>query len=143
MRGRGRLETLSIESDPSRFHEVRSWAAAVAEAAGLDEVATDHLRLAVTEVCANAYRHAYDSRMDGRIDLQAEIREDGLGITVRDYGTTFDMSEYRPPVISELPEHGYGIFLIHKVMDEVHYASMGIGTRVAMIIRRRRRRAAS
>jgi anti-sigma regulatory factor (Ser/Thr protein kinase) len=61
---------------------------------------------------------------------------------VRDYGTSFDPSSYRPPVPDELPESGYGIHLMRLLTDEVRHVNEGDGTRVVMFKRLPNRSAA-
>lgn len=130
-------EALSIRSDPARFREARAWVTRVVQSAGLGQDEVLRVSLAMSEACANAYDHAYGGNKDGRIDLQVEVKDGFVRVTVRDYGTAFNHSAYLPPELTELPEDGYGIYLIQELMDDVTYTNMGIGTRVVMVKRRR------
>jgi len=128
-------DALTVRTSPEGFRDARVWVTRFALVAGLPEDAAGHLALAVSEACANAYRHAYAKSAAGRIDLSAEIDAAGLRITVRDYGTPFDPSTYCPPEIDELPESGHGIHLMRLLTDEVRHVNEGDGTRVVMFKR--------
>ena len=55
------------------------------------------VRLAVTEACANAVVHAYADGEPGTVLVAAEIEEDTLVVTVRDYGGS--IAARRPPAV--------------------------------------------
>jgi len=128
-------DALTVRTSPEGFRDARDWVTRFALVAGLPEETAGHLALAVSEACANAYRHAYAKAAAGRLDLNAEIDATGLRITVRDYGTSFDPSTYRPPETEKLPESGYGIHLMRLLTDEVRHVNEGDGTRVVMFKR--------
>jgi serine/threonine-protein kinase RsbW len=128
-------DALSVRTSPEGFREARAWVTRFARVVGFPEETARHLALAVSEACANAYRHAYARTAVGRVDLNAQIDAAGLRITVRDYGRSFDPSTYRPPVMDELPESGFGIHLMRLLTDEVRHVNEGDGTRVVMFKR--------
>lgn len=125
-------EFLSIQSDPARFRQARRWLSDVARRAGFDDAGVHDLLVALTEACANAYRHGYEGRNDGRIDIEAFIEADRLRIVVRDYGTRFDPRSWRPPELSRPAENGYGVFLMKTLMDQITFRDSGVGTEVIM-----------
>ena len=135
MSDRVAADELTVRTSPEGFRDARAWVTRFAVVAGLSDETARHLALAVSEACANAYRHAYAKTAAGRVDLSAEIDSAGLRITVRDYGTSFDPSTYRPPVPDQLPESGYGIHLMRLLTDEVRHVNEGDGTRVVMFKR--------
>ncbi len=135
-----RLEALSVRSDPARIRDARSWISTIARSAGFSEGETHDLAVALSEVCSNSYRHSYAGRTDGRIDLEAELENGRLRLTIRDYGTAFDATEHDASDPPELSEGGYGLFLIRRLMDEVDYTTMGVGTRVVLVKHRRKER---
>ncbi len=135
-----RLEALSIRSDPARIRDARGWISKIARSAGFTEGETHDLAVALSEICSNSYRHSYGGRTDGRIDLEAELENGTLRLTVRDYGAAFDETERDAPHPPELAESGYGLFLIRSLTDEVQYTRMGVGTRVVLVKQRRQER---
>jgi serine/threonine-protein kinase RsbW len=92
------------------------------------------LKLAVTEACGNAVRHAYADGEGGPVAVALVVRADRLEIIVEDQGGGMD----RPPSdewqIDGLPESGMGMAIIRAVVDEldVTAGADGRGTVVHM-----------
>jgi serine/threonine-protein kinase RsbW len=135
-----RLEALSVRSDPAKIRDVRIWVSSIARAAGFADDETRDLAVALSEVCSNSHRHAYAGRTDGRIDLEVEVENGGLRLTIRDYGAGFEASEHAAPLPAEPTEGGYGLVLIRSLMDDVKFTNMGVGTRVVLVKHRRPRK---
>jgi anti-sigma regulatory factor (Ser/Thr protein kinase) len=59
------------------------------------------------------------------MDVRAE--KNSLVIEIHDHGQKFDFAGYRPDSIEDrikkMMPHGYGVFIMRKFMDEVHYSS--------------------
>lgn len=81
-----------------------------------------NLELAIQEIGVNIATHAYTGG-DGRIQMSAMLDQQPLRIiiTLRDTGHPFDPSQVLVPRFGELQEHGYGLFLVHQLMDKVEY----------------------
>ena len=82
------------------------------------------VQLAVQETCTNIIHHAYgDSAIaDGRLALEIRLAADRLEVQLEDSGAPFtlpDPATLQPP--TEPQEHGYGLFLIYSLVDEVVY----------------------
>ncbi|HLF89360.1 MAG TPA: ATP-binding protein [Anaerolineales bacterium] len=80
------------------------------------------LELAVYETCTNIVQHAYcDSA--GRIDLELflEDQPQRLVIDLYDTGQAFNMADAPAPNLDVPQEHGYGLFLVRQLMDDVIY----------------------
>lgn len=127
--------SLEIPSDPARFRDARAWLSALARRAGLDEGAAHDVIVAFSEACANAYRHAYGGRRDGRIEVDVRHDEGEFEVRVRDYGCRFDPDGVPEPELEDPREGGYGVFLMRNLMDDVRFAVDGPGTEVAMLKR--------
>jgi serine/threonine-protein kinase RsbW len=83
-----------------------------------DEVVAD-LKLALTEACTNAVRHAYDGG-DGIVEITYELQPDRLIVEVADDGEGFDLEPGRAAAgDDELVEGGLGIAIIRAIADEV------------------------
>jgi anti-sigma regulatory factor (Ser/Thr protein kinase) len=83
-------------------------------------------QLAAYEVCTNIIKHSYqlDESNDNRIWI--ELRWNTVMVTIKfeDTGVPFKMpdpSKIQPPL--EPDDHGYGLFLIHSLVDKIHYGS--------------------
>ncbi len=105
---------------------IGAWAEACCQECGIAGQAAYHIQLAVDEACANVFVHGYQGK-PGPIQLEAAGSADALTISIRDWGRSFDPNSvpFPNPVtpIEERAVGGLGIYVIHKVMDEVVYES--------------------
>jgi serine/threonine-protein kinase RsbW len=90
------------------------------------------LKLAVTEACSNAVRHAYADGAPGEIELELLVEDDRLELVVEDHGAGIELPvrEVAEPTV----EGGRGLPLIRAVVDEleIHAGEQGRGTVVHM-----------
>jgi serine/threonine-protein kinase RsbW len=117
---------LQLPTDPRFFRIATGCVARLVELvapADRRQALSHDAQLAVQELCANIATHAYDGRDDGRFDLDLSLAEDVLHAEFRDRGTLFDAGGVRPPDLEHGQEHGYGLFLIRTLVDDVQYAS--------------------
>jgi serine/threonine-protein kinase RsbW len=93
-----------------------------------DETLAD-LKLALTEACSNAVRHAYGGG-EGLVDILFELHPDRLVIEVADDGDGFDPAFERGA--DALAEGGLGIAIIRAVADELEIGvrASGQGSRL-------------
>jgi anti-sigma regulatory factor (Ser/Thr protein kinase) len=104
---------------------IRCWLQAVLSGwAVTAEVAFD-LSVAVTEVCTNIICHGYHDRADGDIAIQARKDGDAIRLTIVDTAPRFAPRDRAAPTPQALAEGGYGLFLIHTMVDEVAYEAVG------------------
>ena len=78
------------------------------------------VQLAVHECLTNVINHAYDGQ-DGDIDIALELKRRRFIAEVQDRGRGFDFDSVALPDLENGQVHGYGIFLIHQLMDDVSY----------------------
>ena len=112
---------LSLDSRVEEIRRARQWVTAHARAAGLSDTEIRNVGLALSEACANVIKHAYRGQPNHCIELQLNIDDVRLELTIRDTGTKFDLASYQSPNLNEPQESGYGIFIIRSLMDEVDY----------------------
>lgn len=93
--------------------ELLDYACGKAEAAALPKTSIFHLKIAIDEVFTNLISHS-GLREHETVILQFEDLNPGLSMTIIDRGMPFDPFEH---TFGE----GYGIQLILKLMDSVHY----------------------
>jgi len=74
----GSTVSITIPADPAYVGTVRYFAATVARHAGLEEELTDHLRLAVSEACAEAM----EAGVTGSIRVALSLEPGGIGVEV-------------------------------------------------------------
>lgn len=91
------------------------------------------VELALTEALANAVEHgcAGDPRKQAQVCVGCDP-DRGLLIVIRDPGLGFDPSQVPSPVVGEriFSTGGRGIFLINRLMDDVHYTRGGTEIRL-------------
>jgi serine/threonine-protein kinase RsbW len=95
-----------------------------------------NIQLAVQEACANIVNHAY-SDDQGRIGLTLLL--DGsppvMSIELRDAGEPFNPTDTADPDLDIPQIHGYGVFLMRELMDEVVYESRSGANYLRMVKR--------
>lgn len=101
-----------------------------------DELLAD-LKLAVTEACGNAVRHAYPGAV-GDVSLVFVIDDTRLQMTVEDYGDGIqapDSPDDEADALDGPLESGMGMPIIRAIVDElaVEPGSNGRGTVVRMV----------
>ena len=92
--------------------------AGIANARTLDAELLADLKLAVTEACSNAIRHAYVDSGEGEVEIRYELGEDQIVIEVADMGSGFELPPDEPER-EALSEDGMGIAIIGALMDEL------------------------
>ena len=88
-----------------------------------------NLQLAAHEACANIIDHAYAGDYNHRILITLTLIgcPRRLMIELHDTGYAFDLATVPEPNLDEAHDHGYGLFLIRSLMDEVTYTSQPEG----------------
>ncbi len=80
------------------------------------------IELAIQEACTNIVLHAYEGNASGRIEMRLWVEQAALHIHLVDNGSAFDAEEIPQPHLDRPQESGYGVFLMHALMDTVeHY----------------------
>lgn len=92
------------------------------------------LKLAVTELCTNIVRHGYGGRGGGAIAVAVARRNSSIQVTIEDEAPPFTPKRSALPAPEALQEGGYGLSLIHHLMDEVVHEPLDPrGNRIILI----------
>jgi serine/threonine-protein kinase RsbW len=86
------------------------------------------IEMALREALANAVMHGCKGDPKKKIECTVTAdREQGIQIVVQDPGSGFDLSSIPSPTSETnlFSDHGRGIFLINKLMDEVKHEANG------------------
>ena len=122
--------------------EIRDFVGEVARAGGFSDKDVYNIQLATDEAASNIIEHAYENQSDGVLELSCGMRGDVIIIILIDHGESFDPSEIPlPDLKADLSDRkigGLGIFLMRKLMDEVHYEPRPNKSNVLTMIKRRR-----
>ncbi|MGD2156330.1 MAG: ATP-binding protein [Anaerolineales bacterium] len=135
------MQTKIFSGRYENLENIRKYFAEAAQKAGLDSASIYAVKLAVDEACTNIIEHAYGGEDRGMIQCSYEIIEDGLRITLRDSGDSFDPStvpepDYNVPLV-ELKTRGAGIFLIKQLMDEVQFDFKAGNSNILRMVKRK------
>ena len=85
-----------------------------------DDLTRKNILLALTELFVNVFKHGNVSEMS-EINYEIQRSGNGLDITISDWGNSYDPFSLLPPDISQLPENGYGVFLVKSLMASFEY----------------------
>ena len=130
-------DQLVIDSRLEALAEARDWLAGRSAQAGVPTGTINDLKLVLTEAVSNVVRHAYDGEPGHPIEMSLVVDADALTLTIRDFGRPFNLGSYRAPDLGDPQEGGYGVFLMHALMDQVHYdTSSEMGTTLTLVKRR-------
>ena len=119
------MKTVQFAAKFEYLDEIREFVGAIAREGGFSDKDVYNIQLATDEAASNVIEHAYEDISDGVLELSCGMREDLITIVLIDHGESFDPSEIPlPDLKADLSKRkigGLGIFLMRKLMDEVHY----------------------
>lgn len=123
--------SLQIPAKPEYLLLTRLALSGLARVRPIDAELLADLKLAITEGCANAVRHAYDVE-GGSVRVRFELTDGRLEATIEDDGRGFvarDVPDWQPEA---LDEDGMGLAIIRAVVDDVRIEAGegGRGTRL-------------
>ena len=129
---------VKLVSDPDsvRVALAQIGAHLLARGIGADSASTAEQVLA--EVLNNIVEHAFGGRSDGRIELEVSAAADHLAYEVRDNGQRMPGDRLPPGLapatdvaLADLPEGGFGWFLIQSLAEELSYRRDAEGNRLS------------
>lgn len=129
---------LTLPMVPDMEIEASETATSMAEAMKMSPDKVDEVRMAVVEACINAFEHSHSE--DRQVHLDFEVLGESvprtLRITVRDHGVGFDPDALEEPTIEDKlkaeRKRGWGLKIIHGLMDHVEVHSGARGTTLVM-----------
>jgi serine/threonine-protein kinase RsbW len=133
--GEQRTVVLTLDARPENLALTRLALAGVAANAGAPRDVVADLKLAVTEACTNAIKHAYAEGGAGTIVVRYRGEPGMLSIEVEDSGSGFE-----PGALAEATErngagNGMGLMIIRVLTDELEISNTGSGTRLTLVKR--------
>ena len=95
------------------------------------DITSYNIQLAANEIFTNIVGHAYEGIEGGRVVVTVSLVPDPrrLVVELRDHGVTFDPAAVPAPNLDEAQIHGYGLFLVEQLMDEIVYEPLSDGNR--------------
>jgi anti-sigma regulatory factor (Ser/Thr protein kinase) len=136
------MQTVHFAAKFEFLDEIREYVGKIARDAGFNDKDVYNIQLATDEAASNIIEHAYENRMDGILELSCGVQGNTIKIILTDHGEPFDPSEIPlPDLQADLADRkigGLGIFLMRKLMDEVHYESKADKSNTLTMLKRRR-----
>ena len=122
--------------------EIREFVGDIARKEGFSDKDVYNIQLATDEAASNIIEHAYENRSDGVLELSCGVQGDVITIILIDHGESFDPSAVPlPDLKADLSDRkigGLGIFLMRKLMDEVHYEPRADKSNILTMTKRKR-----
>lgn len=136
------MKTVQYAAKFEYLDEIREFVGGIARAGGFSDKDVYNIQLATDEAASNIIEHAYENITDGILELSCGMQGDAITIILIDRGESFDPSEVPlPDLKADLSDRkigGLGIFLMRKLMDEVHYEPKSDKSNVLTMIKRKR-----
>ena len=121
------MQSVQIIAKFEYLDEISEFVGEIARAGGFGSKDIYNIQLAADEAASNIIEHAYEGLKNGVLEVSCGVKDGAMSIVMVDYGESFDASVIPVPNLSaDLSERkigGLGIFLMRKLMDEVHYES--------------------
>jgi len=111
--------------------------AGIARESPIDQATLADLKLAVTEACGNALRHAHPDG-EGVVTVRYTVDDEAIEIRVEDDGPGMGAPTLPALPDVELSESGMGLAIIHALVDEVEIGPGANGRGTTVRMRRRR-----
>src|SRR5258706_1415578 len=132
---------LKITSDPATLASTRRAIEMFAAQCGFDETARGEIGLVINEALANVIRHAYQGATDQPIELSAQRTDDGMSLTVRDWGLGVNPLDLPPKKHDPMKPGAVGLICMRQMMDDVQFQKQNDGMLLSMSRSRFRRKA--
>jgi serine/threonine-protein kinase RsbW len=132
------MTTQTFSGNYQSLAKISEFVVKAAQQAGLNEHEVYQVDLAVDEACCNIIDHAYGGEDRGDFQCTVEVSDGMLTVTLKDRGRPFDPALVPEPrldtPLEELKARGAGIFLMRRIMDELHYeTSPETGNKLVLI----------
>lgn len=119
------VQILDVENDLSEVERANNVLRELWVNLALPEHFEAPVTLCVEEVLSNVIRHGCAPGQGCDIQVRYEILDGGIEVEVSDNAPAFDPLSLPPPDLNAPIEQrkagGLGVFLVRKIMDEVHY----------------------
>ncbi len=121
-----------LRSAPENLRRVRSVLNVLAMRLTFSEDELQQIKTAIGEACTNAITHGSPFGPRNHIQVSFHLNGDALIVDVADEGPGFNPESVPAPQLDEMPEHGFGIFLMRRLMDRLEYFRDPTGTVVRL-----------
>ncbi|MFW8593639.1 ATP-binding protein [Cribrihabitans neustonicus] len=99
----------------------------------------DEVQIALTEAVNNVVEHAYAGTAPGDVTIGCQLHAEQLWVNIRDAGGPYpggQLPDGKPADVSvphtDLPEGGFGWFLIRELTSQIKYERTGSGNNLSL-----------
>jgi len=135
------MKTETYPGNYTSLEPISQFVIQAAQDAGLNEHEIYQVELAVDEACCNIIDHAYGGENRGDMQCSVEVGDGKLTVTLKDRGRPFDPASVPQPVfnvpIQKLKKRGVGVYLMHKIMDELRYETSPENGNTLVMVKRK------
>jgi len=111
-----------VPADTSKLCDLRESLSLLCEQHGVPPKTVRRMVLAIDEALSNVIEHAHLREDDQAIELSIELCDDKIVAEICDNGIPFDPTPYNcQPDQRGFPRRGFGLYLIHMIVDSVDY----------------------
>lgn len=118
-------EEIAIPAQMSYMGQVRDFIEHIGVKYKYSDKIINSYKLVIEESCTNIIRHGYRDIKGGEISIKAIIRQQSLTVVITDQGISYDPRQAQTPDLEKYiqigKKGGLGIFMMRKLMDDVHY----------------------
>jgi anti-sigma regulatory factor (Ser/Thr protein kinase) len=136
------MQSVQFSAKFEFLDEIREFVGDIARHGGFGDKDVYNIQLAADEAASNIIEHAYEGVSNGLLELSCGMQGDIITIILVDHGESFDPSVIPlPDIEADLSDRkigGLGIFLMRKLMDEVHYEAKPDKNNVLTMTKRKR-----
>lgn len=119
------MESMRFTANFEYLDEIRDFVGDIAQSGGFNEKDVYNIQLATDEAASNIIEHSYEGVSDGVLEISCGVKKNTITIILTDHGKSFDPSDIPAPNLkadlSERQIGGLGLYLMRKLMNEVHY----------------------
>lgn len=116
---------LILPNDIATIPQLKDFVDTVTKEAGMEEMETMTLNLAIEEAVVNVMNYAYPKDTKGTVDIETTLDDGSITFVISDSGMAFDPTAKEDPDTTlkaeERPIGGLGIFLVKQLTDAVGY----------------------
>jgi len=113
---------ITVPPDAARLCSLREHVYRLCEVEGVPAQTTRLMVVAIDEAVSNIIEHANLGTTKNEIELSLEIGDNKIVATICDHGKPFDPRHSRKePDRASFPRRGFGLYLIHKIVDYLEY----------------------
>lgn len=125
---------LLVPAETSKLCDLRENVTQICDQCEIPRKVTRRMVLAVDEAIANIIEHGQLPDSDEPIELSLEVADDRIVAEITDRGIPFDPTfRGKEPDRRSYPRRGFGLYLIHMIVDSVEYERTADGRNVLIL----------